>query len=147
MQITHRISKVTWYERMFIRQVNSSDVYMYFTSNIDWNFEQNPLLFKLARENSRHFTSSPRTSEKRAQKFYTDDKSLLWSLWKILRSFFTRHFAGKHATGGVAKCWLFFKAIFKLASNLQRLEFRLGRSCVKLAFHRPNRSIVFAGVK
>lgn len=62
MQITHRISKVTWYERMFIRQVNSSDVYMYFTSNIDWNFEQNPLLFKLARENSRHFTSSPRNN-------------------------------------------------------------------------------------
>lgn len=62
IQIIHRISKVTWYERMFIRQVNSSDVYMYFTSNIDWNFEQNPLLFKLARENSRHFTSSPRNN-------------------------------------------------------------------------------------
>ena len=35
IQITHRITTVTWYERMFIRQVNSSDVYMYFTSNID----------------------------------------------------------------------------------------------------------------
>ena len=48
------------------------------------------------------------TSEKRAQKFYTDDASLVRSVWKILRSFFTRHFEGKHATGGVAKNPLFF---------------------------------------
>ena len=95
-------------------------------SNIDWNVEQNPLLFKLAWENSRHFASSPRNNVGEASA-----EMLYW--WRITTQIrmensslvFYTSFCGETCHWWRREMLAVFKAIFKLASPDRNIFFRL----------------------